>query len=129
MDTDMKMMGLLDEMMDKAEEENGVEYLVTKNINKEMTAALEKAHHFGPKDLKNPGNFWKELVNFWGLTEEDAANRYCANCCYFDNTTDALDAIKPVVPESDGYCHKYEFACMSGKVCDSWEEGAEYYED
>jgi hypothetical protein len=122
MGNDMKMMGLLDEMMSKAEEEdNGTKYLVTKNINKEMTAALEKTHHFGYPDAK--------IAKFWDIPLQDAQNRICGNCEYFDNCTEALAEIKPVIPESDGYCHKYEFACSSSKVCDSWEEGAEYYED
>lgn len=122
MGTNMKMMGLLDEMMSKAEEEdNGMEYLVTKNINKEMTAALEKTHHFGYPDAK--------IAKFWDISLQDAENRVCGNCEYFDNCTEALAEIKPVIPESDGYCHKYEFACKSDKVCDSWEEGAEYYEN
>ena len=122
MGNDMKMMGLLDEMMGKAEEEDdGVEYLVTKNINKEMVAALEKTHHFGYQDAK--------IAKFWGIPLEEAQNRVCGNCEYFDNCTEALAEIKPVIPESDGYCHKYEFACSSSKVCDSWEESEDKYED
>ena len=69
MGTNMKMMGLLDEMMEKEEEEKGTKYLVTKNINKEMTAALEKTHHFGYPDAK--------IAKFWDIPLQDAQNRIC----------------------------------------------------
>jgi hypothetical protein len=120
-------MGLLDEPM--AEES---EYKISKESNDTMTKALMETRHLGPKDPANGGNFWVELVEFWGMPEEETANRYCANCEYFDNSPEALEAMK-VVPESEfdrngggrGFCHKYEFICHNLRVCESWEEAEE----
>lgn len=134
---DMKIaIGLLNEKPEMEEEDSEDEYFITKQINDEMTFALMQTHHFGAKDPANPGNFWKNLVKFWGKPEEEVANRYCANCEYFDNSPDALEAMKSV-PENAfdrngggrGYCHKYEFICHNLRVCDSWEEAEEQEED
>ena len=72
-------MGLLEEPM--AEES---EYEITKAGNDTMTKALMETRHLGPKDPANPGNFWVKLVEYWGMPEEETANRFCANCEYFD---------------------------------------------
>lgn len=125
--------GLLDEMPE--EEKDSEKYLITKQINDEMTYALMKTHHLGPKDPENPGNFWDVLAKYWDISKEEALNRACANCEYFDNTPDAQEAMK-IVPINEfdktgggrGFCHKYEFICHNLRVCDSWEE-KEYEED
>jgi hypothetical protein len=124
--------GLLNEKPEMEEEDSEDEYFITKQINDEMTYALMQTHHLGAKDPANPGNFWKEIVKFWGKPEEEVANRYCANCEYFDNNPAALEAMKSV-PENAfdrngggrGFCHKYEFICHNLRVCDSWEEAEE----
>jgi hypothetical protein len=124
-------MGLLEEPM--AEES---EYQITKAGNDTMTKALMETRHLGPKDPANEGDFWIKLVEFWGLPEEETANRFCANCEYFDNSPKALEAMK-VVPENDfdrngggrGFCQKYEFICHNLRVCESWEEAEEKADD
>ena len=124
-------MGLLEEPM--AEES---EYEITKAGNDTMTKALMETRHLGPKDPANPGDFWVKLIKFWGMPEEETANRFCANCEYFDNSTQALEAMK-VVPENEldrngggrGFCHKYEFICHNLRVCESWEEAEEKADD
>jgi hypothetical protein len=124
-------MGLLeDPMVDESE------YPITKESNDRMTKTLMETRHLGAKDPANPGDFWVKLVEFWGLPEEMTANRYCANCEYFDNSTKALKAMK-VVPENEfdrngggrGFCHKYEFICHNLRVCESWEEAEEKADD
>ena len=102
--------GLLDEM-DKEEEKE--EYLVSPEMNKEMVRALEKTHHFGYPS--------EELAKFWGMEVDEVQFYRCGNCEYFCDTPEAIEAVQVEIPTSDGYCKKYEFACMSEKVCDSWE--------
>jgi hypothetical protein len=111
--------GLLDEKPEEKEEP--MKFLVSKKINQEMTSALEKTHHFGYPDEK--------LAKFWNMPVEEVQFYVCGNCEYFCETPEAKKAVQKEIPESDGYCKKYEFACRSEKVCDSWEEGKEYYED
>lgn len=124
-------MGLLDEpMVDESE------YPITKESNDIMTKALMETRHLGPKDPANGGDFWVKLVEYWGMPEEETANRFCANCEYFDNSPQALEAMK-VVPENAfdkngggrGFCHKYEFICHNLRVCESWEEAEEKADD
>jgi len=110
--------GLLDE---KPEEEmESEEYLVTKEMNKEMVKALEKTHHFGYPSEK--------LAKFWDMPVDEVQFYRCGNCEYFCDTPEAVKAVQTEIPGSDGYCKKYEFACQSEKVCDSWE-GEEESED
>jgi hypothetical protein len=102
--------GLLDEM-DKEEEKE--EYLVSPEMNKEMVRALEKTHHFGYPS--------EELAKFWGIEVDEVQFYRCGNCEYFCDTPDAVKAVQAEIPNANGYCKKYEFACNSEKVCDSWE--------
>ena len=104
--------GLLDEDMYEKEEEKE-EYLVSPEMNKEMVRALEKTHHFGYPSEK--------LAEFWGIPVDEVQFYRCGNCEYFCDTPDAVKAVQAEIPEADGYCKKYEFACNSEKVCDSWE--------
>lgn len=122
-------MGLLDEPM-----EDTSEYPIDKKSNEAMTKALMENRHLGAEDPANPKDFWVEIADFWEMPEEDAKERRCANCEYFDNTLAAKQAMKVVpVTEFDkkggerGYCHKYTFICHDLRVCDQWEE--KEYED
>jgi hypothetical protein len=127
MPEDMSGNGLLDEPM--VDEEK---YPLTKESNDKMMKALMETRHLGAKDPANPGNFWMEIADFWEIPEEEAKTHVCANCEYFDNSPEALRAMK-VVPESSfdangggrGYCHKYTFICHNLRVCDQWEEAEE----
>lgn len=104
--------GLLDEKPKQEEEKK--EILVSKAMNAEMVSALEKTHHFGYPNEK--------LAKFWDMPVDEVQFYLCANCEYFCDKPETLKALKKELPESDGYCHKYEFGCNSGKVCDSWED-------
>lgn len=104
------------------------EYPLTKESNDKMVKVLMETRHLGAKDPANPGNFWVEIADFWGMDEEEAQDRRCANCEYFDPSPMAQKAMK-VVPESEfdktgggrGYCHKYNFICHNLRVCDQWD--------
>lgn len=122
-------MGLLDEPM---EDEN--EYPLDKKSNDAMMKALMETRHLGAEDPENPKDFWVKIAEFWNMPEEEAMDRRCGNCEYFDNTLAAKKAMKVIpVTEFDkkggerGYCHKYTFICHDLRVCDQWEE--KEYED
>ena len=101
-------------LLDKMDNEEKKEYLISPEMNEEMVRALEKTHHFGYPSGK--------LAKFWGIEVDEVHFYRCGNCKYFCNTPEAIEAVEAEIPESDGYCEKYEFACNSIKVCDSWED-------
>lgn len=73
--------------------------------------------------------YWSQLAKIWRVPEEQARNRLCANCEYFNNTPRAMEYMG-VVPidklDEDGggrgYCVKFEFICHNLRTCSAWEE-------
>ena len=66
---------------------------------------------------------------FWDMPVDEVQFYRCGNCEYFCDTPEAVKAVQAEIPESNGYCEKYEFACHSEKVCDSWEGEEQGEED
>jgi hypothetical protein len=84
----------------------------------------------GPVNVDAPNSeFWRGLANVWRISPDQAKRRLCANCEYFDDQPDTLEAME-VVPQDEfdadgggrGYCHKLEFICHSLRVCRRWEK-------
>lgn len=73
--------------------------------------------------------YWDSIANIWHVPEEQARNRLCANCEYFNNTPRAMEYMS-VVPidkfDEDGggrgYCVKFDFICHNLRTCSAWEE-------
>ena len=72
--------------------------------------------------------FWSKLARIWDIPEVEARRRFCANCEYFDNTPEALQAMESIpINKLDrdgggrGWCHKFEFICHNLRTCQAWE--------
>lgn len=84
--------------------------------------------NLGPEVVANPGNYWRLMGMIWDVPASHAQRQLCANCEYFDDTPEALQAME-VVPEDKfdkdgggrGYCHKFEFICHNLRTCQAWE--------
>jgi hypothetical protein len=84
----------------------------------------------GPeKTAEANGEYWRGLSNIWRTSPDQAKRRLCANCEYFDDQPETIEAME-VVPQDEfdadgggrGYCHKFEFICHNLRVCKSWEK-------
>lgn len=84
--------------------------------------------NLGPEDPDMPGNYWKLMSMVWNVPQSQAKRQLCANCEYFNDTPDALEAME-AVPQDEfdangggrGYCHKFDFICHNLRTCQAWE--------
>jgi hypothetical protein len=70
--------------------------LNTRNRDSSIKADYIK---YGPLNVDEPGDYWKDLAEYWDTTEEAARKTLCGNCVAFD--------ISPRMEE-----------CMPGEVSD-----------
>ena len=114
------------------------DFITEKNNKENMQRAIDEWNLGPTKASAKPGAnkpFWSGIAKVWGIKEDEARRRFCANCEYFDNTPDMLadlEVIKFNEFDSDGggrgYCHKLEFICHNLRTCQAWEE-KEYEEE
>ena len=103
---------------------------LTAESNKKTRDTLVETQMLGPVKVDAPNSeYWRELANLWRTSPGQAKRRLCANCEYFDDAPETLEAME-VVPQDEfdkdgggrGYCHKFEFICHNLRVCKSWEK-------
>jgi hypothetical protein len=68
--------------------------LNTKNRDKSIKAEYIQ---YGPLNVQEPGDYWKDIAKYWDTTVEAAKKSICGNCVAFD--------ISPRMDE-----------CMPGKI-------------
>lgn len=91
---------------------------------------------YGPLDIKNPGDYWKEIGDVWGVDEKTARGETCSNCAAWDITTKILDCIAEGIgtePSTDpydviesgdlGYCTIFKFKCNGNRSCSAHIDG------
>jgi hypothetical protein len=115
---------------------------LTAESNKKTRDTLVETQMLGPVKVDAPNSeYWRGLANVWRTSPDQAKRRLCANCEYFDDQPETLEAME-VVPQDEfdkdgggrGYCHKFEFICHNLRVCKAWEKApvmkeAEYEDD
>lgn len=117
----------------------GVVDAVDSKENEINTQRVLDEWNLGPDvPSEKPGDnteYWAKMANAWNVEEEEARRRMCANCEYFDNTPERMEAMENVpFNEFDenaggrGYCHKFEFICHNLRSCQAWERKC-YYGD
>ena len=108
--------------------------------NNETTEMMIEEWNLGPEDpSEKPGDnpeYWGDMARLWKVEEDEARRRMCANCEYFDNTPERLEAIESIpFNEYDenaggrGYCHKFDFICHNLRSCQAWERKCYVSED
>lgn len=103
---------------------------LTKESNEKIRDTLMETQMLGPENTQEANTeYWRGLANVWRISPDQAKRRLCANCEYFDDAPETLEAME-VVPQDEfdkdgggrGYCHKLEFICHSLRVCRRWEK-------
>jgi hypothetical protein len=100
--------------------------------NEENEKRAIEEWNLGPETpSEKPGEnveYWQKMAYTWDIDEAEARRRLCANCEYFDNTPERLEAMESVpFNQFDeggggrGYCHKFEFICHNLMVCQAWK--------
>jgi len=80
-------------------------------------------------DPKANKEYWASVGKAWGMDENEARRRLCANCEYFKNDP-MMQAMMENIPldkfDMDGggrgYCEKFDFVCHNLRTCQAWEE-------
>ena len=70
---------------------------------KNRDAAIHAKHiQYGPLNVDEPGDYWKEIAEYWNTTEAAAKKSNCGNCTAFD-ISPRMDACIPgVTSDNDG---------------------------
>lgn len=99
-------------------------------INKNTENAI-KNFALGPENpsLENKP-YWKKMADMWRIPVDEAINRRCGNCEYYENTPEMLAEMRKMPlnkydlydgQAQRGYCHKLEFICHNSRSCSVWE--------
>ena len=103
---------------------------LTTESNKKTRDTLVETQMLGPVKVDAPNSeFWRGLANVWRISPDQAKRRLCANCEYFDDAPETLEAMEVVAQDEfdadgggRGYCNKFEFCCHHLRVCKAWEK-------
>jgi len=107
-------------------------YPITPESNEQNMDIVSKYWNLGPSRASESPTanekYWGQMAEAWMVDEETARRQLCANCEYFDNTPEAIEAMD-VVPydvfDKDGggrgYCNKFKFICHNLRTCLAWE--------
>ena len=98
---------------------------------KNRDAAIHADHiQYGPLNVDEPGDYWKDIAEYWDTTENAAKKSLCGNCVAFDISPRMLDCLpgpvsEPIEDEEGklGYCWMHNFKCHSARTCRTWAKG------
>ena len=102
-------------------------------LNTKNRDASIKAEHiqYGPLKVDEPGDYWKDIAEYWNTTEEAAKKSNCSNCVAFD-ISPRMEKCMPGETDEDGrlgYCWMHHFKCHSARTCYTWAAGGPIKDD
>ena len=91
---------------------------------KNRDAAIAADHiKYGPLNVDEPGDYWKDVAKKWDTTEEAAKKSLCGNCVAFDVSPRMKDCMPGETSDEAGelgYCQALDFKCASMRTCTVW---------
>ena len=94
---------------------------------KNRDAAIQAEHiQYGPLNVDEPGDYWKDIAGYWNTSEDAAKKSLCGNCVAFDISPRMKDCMPGVTSDKDGelgYCWMHHFKCHSARSCRTWAKG------
>jgi hypothetical protein len=94
---------------------------------KNRDAAIHAKHiWYGPLNVNEPGDYWKEIAKYWKTTEKAAKASNCSVCVAFDISPRMKDCMPGETSDKDGilgYCWMHHFKCHSARSCRTWAKG------
>jgi cephalosporin-C deacetylase-like acetyl esterase len=51
-------------------------------LNTKNRDATIKEYNYGPLNVDEPGDYWKDIAKYWKTTEEAAKKSNCGNCSF-----------------------------------------------
>ena len=103
-------------------------------LNTKNRDASIKAEHiqYGPLNVDEPGDYWKDIAEYWNTTEEAAKKSNCSNCVAFDISPRMKECMPGETSDKDGelgYCWMHHFKCHSARACRTWAKGGPIDQD
>ena len=103
-------------------------------LNTKNRDASIKAEHiqYGPLNVDEPGDYWKDIAIYWNTEEKAAQRSLCGNCVAFDISPRMKDCMPGETSDKDGelgYCWMHHFKCHSARSCRTWAKGGPITED
>jgi hypothetical protein len=97
-------------------------------LNTKNRDSAIKAEHiqYGPLNVKEPGDYWQKIADFWNTDIEAAMASKCSNCVAFDISPRMLECMPGPTSDEDGvlgYCWMHHFKCHSARACRTWAKG------
>ena len=100
---------------------------------KNRDAAIHAEHiQYGPLNVDEPGDYWKDIADYWNTEEKAAKASLCGNCVAFDISPRMKDCMPGETSDKDGqlgYCWMHHFKCHSARSCRTWAKGGPITED
>jgi hypothetical protein len=100
---------------------------------KNRDAAVQAEHiQYGPLNVDEPGNYWKDIATAWNTSEEAAKKSLCGNCVAFDISPRMKECMPGETSDQDGelgYCWMHHFKCHSARSCRTWAKGGPINDD
>ena len=93
-------------------------------LNTKNRDAAVKADHiqYGPLNVDQPENYWKDIANSWNTSEEAAKKSLCGNCVAFDISPRMKECMPGETSDKDGklgYCWMHHLADFLGLLLKS----------
>ena len=95
-------------------------------LNTKNRDATIKNYNYGPLNVDEPGDYWKDIAKYWKTTETAAKKSVCNNCVAFDVSPRMLECMPGETSDDDGrlgYCWMHHFKCHSARACHTWAKG------
>ena len=95
-------------------------------INTKNRNATIKNFDYGPLNVEEPGDYWKDIAKRWKTTEKAAKKSNCGNCVAFDRSPRMKACMPGETSDGEGvlgYCWMHHFKCHSARTCDTWAKG------
>ena len=100
---------------------------------KNRDAAVQAEHiQYGPLNVDQPENYWKDIADAWNTSEEAAKKSLCGNCVAFDISPRMKQRMPGETSDEDGelgYCWMHHFKCHSVRSCRTWAKGGPIKQD
>ena len=110
--------------------------LATKDIevNTKNRDATLNNFNYGPLNVEEPGDYWKDIAKYWKTTVEAAKSSLCGNCVAFDISPRMEECMPGSVSQDEdggrlGYCWMHHFKCHSLRSCHTWAKGGPIVKD
>ena len=101
-------------------------------VNTKNRDATIKNYNYGPLNVDEPGDYWKDIAKYWKTTEAAAKKSLCENCVAFDISPRMKDCMPGKTSDEDGvlgYCWMHHFKCHSARSCHTWAKGGPIEDD